>query len=225
MRRPLLSLFCLLAAPSLAGAQYGPGVGSPYRGPVDSRGHYARQMSGTTIEEWARRLESKDPRERLEAVQNFGQSEDARAVTYLLKAVEDTDARVSVRAVDFLGDRRAADAAPLLAQKLFVAGAPPLLHQHVLAALGKIGDTRSSRPILDFIQQDNDAASRGTAMYTLGEIGDISARDDLQKLRDAERDPRVRQIAEEALAKLGESGRPKSDTFVPPSNALVPPVR
>src|SRR5438034_140201 len=94
-------------------------------------------------------------------------------------------------------------AAPLAeAQYGGPAAAPPLLHQHVLAALGKIGDTRSTRPILDFLAQDSNAETRGTAVYTLGEIGDISVRDDLKTLRDRERDPRVQQIADEALAKL-----------------------
>jgi HEAT repeat protein len=213
----------------VARAQFGqdpyPSPQTPYRAPVDSRGRLEREQRGNDVEQFAKRLESSDPADRIEAVEDLGLSSDSRAVNYLLKAVGDPDPRVQVLAVDFLGDRRSTDAAPLLVQKLFLTGAPQPFRLHLLAALGKIGDPRSSRPILDFISQEANADTRGTAIYTLGEIGDISVRQDLQRVRDGENDPRVQKVADDVLAKLGSGARPANDRFVPPSNALVPPLK
>ena len=217
----------VLGGVEVADAQYptGPPPVSPYRAPADSRGRLQREQRGTDVQQFAKRLESDDPRERLEAVEDIGLSADTRAVTYLLKAVGDTDPRVQVRAVDFLGDRRAMDASPLLVQKLFLTGAPQPFRKHLLASLGKIGDPRASRPILDFISQERNADTRGTAIYTLGEIGDTSVREELEQIRAGEHDPRVRRVADEALAKLGSGGRPATDLFVPPPQGIVPPIR
>lgn len=219
----------VLGGVDVARAQFGqdpyPAPSSPYRAPVDSRGRLQREQRGTDVEQFGKRLDSSDPAERIEAVEDLGLSSDSRAVNYLLKAVGDSDPRVQVLAVDFLGDRRNSDAAPLLVQKLFLTGAPQPFRLHLLAALGKIGDPRSSRPILDFISQESNADTRGTAIYTLGEIGDISVREDLRRVRDGENDPRVQKVADDVLGKLTSGARPENDMFVPPSSALVPPLK
>jgi len=199
---------------------------SPYRATSpDGRGVYDRARDGGTVKDWAKLLESDDPKERMRGVDDLGQSADALAINYLLKALGDSDLRVQARAIDYLGARRSTDATPLLVQKLFLTGAPGPLRQRVLTALGRIGDPAASRPILDFLAQEPDADVRGTAIYALGEIGDLMIRDDLEKYGEKEKDPRVKHVVDEALAKISTVQRPAKQDFVPPSNSLVPPVR
>jgi hypothetical protein len=220
-RLALLSI--ALGSVPVARAQYGI---SPYHaGPPDTRGPYDRARDGGSVDDWAKLLDSADPKQRLRGVEDLGQSSDPRAVNHLLKAIGDADLRVQARAIDYLGALRASDATPLLVQKLFLAGAPRPLRQRVLTSLGRIGDPSASRPILDFLAQEQNADVRGTAIYALGEIGDVTIRDDLVKLGNEEKDPRVKRIVDEALVKIATLPRPVKKDFVPPSNSLVPPLK
>jgi len=206
-----------------AQAQYGP---SPYHaGPPDVRNPYDRARDGGNVDQWTRLLDSADFRQRLRAVEDLGQSPDPRALNPLLKAVGDPDLRVEARAIDYLGARRASDATPLLVQKLFLTGAPNALRQRVLTALGRIGDPSASRPILDFLGQEPSADVRGTGIYALGEIGDLTIREELRKLGDRESDPRLKQLVDEALMKIATLPRPEKKEFVPPSSGVVPPLK
>lgn len=217
-----LGLAALAVAPALLHAQ----ALSPYHaGPPDTRSRYEQLRYGATVEEWARRLESENPKERLGAIEDLGRTEDSRAVTYLLKATADADLRVQARAIEFLGARRSAEAIPVLTQKLFLTGAPAGLRQRVLTALGRIGDPSASRSILDFLGQEPDPDVRGTGIYALGEIADQSVRPDLQKLGERESDPRLKRLVDEALYKMATLSRPADRAFVPPSSAVVPPLR
>ena len=224
MRRLLGYASAALAiAAASAYAQYGV---SPYHaGPPDVRNRYDKAGDGGTVEQWTKLLDSDDPRQRLRAVEDLGESPDAHAVTPLLKAIGDSDMRVQARAIEYLGARRASDATPLLVQKLFLSGAPGGLRQRVLTSLGRIGDPSASRPILDFLAQEPDPDVRGTGIYALGEIGDMMIRDDLKKYGDAEKDPRLKKLVEEALLKISTLPRPEKKEFVPPSSGLVPPIK
>ena len=222
-RTSVLGVAILLVTRAVASAQYGV---SPYHtGQPDLRSPYAKSRDGSTVEQYARLLDSPDAKQRLLAVEDLGQSEDPHAINYLLKAIDDVDLRVEARAIDYLGSRRSADATPLLAQKLFFTGAPRALRQRILSALGKIGDPSASRPILDFVAQERNPDVRGTGIYTLGEIGDVTIRDDLQKLGEKESDPRLKQLVDEALVKMTTMPRPKKQDYVPPSAGVVPPLR
>jgi HEAT repeat protein len=213
----------VLAACAAASAQYGL---SPYHtGQPDLRSPFAKSRDGTSVEQYGRLLESPEVTQRLMAVEDLGQSEDPHAVNYLLKAIDDVDLRVQARAIDYLGARRSSDATPLLAQKLFFTGAPGALRQRILSALGKIGDPSASRPILDFISQERNPDVRGTGIYTLGEIGDVTIRDDLRKLGEKESDPRLKRLVAEALVKMTTMTRPPKQSYVPPSEAVVPPLK
>jgi HEAT repeat protein len=213
----------VLTAYTVASAQYGT---SPYHtGQPDLRSPDAKNRDGTSVEQFARLLDSPDVKQRLMAVEDLGQSEDPHAVNYLLKAVDDVDLRVEARAIDYLGARRSSDATPLLAQKLFFTGAPGTLRKHILSALGKIGDPSASRPILDFISQEHNPDVRGTGIYTLGEIGDVTIRDDLRKLGESESDPRLKRLVAEALVKMTTMPRPPKQSYVPPSEGVVPPLK
>lgn len=213
------ALLFWLAGPALA--QYGkPAEAAPPPDAPVERFRHAR--IGTSVEEWARALESRDSDRRLEVMDDLGRSTDSRAETYLLKAVDDPDARIQAKAIDYLGDRRAPDATSVLVRKLFMTGAPTGLRQHILSALGKIGDPKASRPIFDFVTHERSADVRGTGVYALGEIGDLAIREELEGYADDEPDPRVKHLVHEALVKIVRLPRPKEQVFVPPPDSIIP---
>lgn len=220
--RSILAL--VLAAAAVARAQYGtpPGAGPRSDTP---EAIYRHERNGQSFDQWVRVLESEHADRRLEVMDDVGRSSNSRAVDYLLKGLDDPDLRIQAKAIDYLGIRRAADATPVLVRKLFLTDAPSGMRQHILSALGKIGDPSASRPILDFVSQEKSPAVRGTGVYALGEIGDLTIRDDLKRLGDGEADPRVKHLVDEALAKMTTHPRPKSQTFVPPSDKLVPQLK
>jgi HEAT repeat protein len=208
-----------MTGPSVARAQLGL---NPYHaGPQDSRSPYAKALDGTDVDQWGRRLDSTNVKDRLLAVEDLGQSDSPRAVTYLLKAMGDKDLRVQARAIDYLGSHRASDATPLLVQKLYLKGIPTGLRQHVLTALGRIGDPSASRPILDYLSQEGNKDVRGTGIYALGEIGDVTVQEDLRKIADRESDARLKTLVDEALTKIT---RPPKQQYIPPPVAVDAPV-
>jgi len=219
------ALLRLLLAVSLLGFRPAAGQLDPYgqRAPRPMRHSYSGGPA-IDVERVGKRLDSEDSRERLEAVEQLGGSADSKAVTYLLKAIDDTDPRVQAKAIDFLGSRRSMEATSALVQKLFMVGGGSALRQRVLTALGRIGDSSASRPILDYLDREKNPDVRGTAIYALGEIGDLTVRDDLTKLEQTEEDPRLKRLVAEALIKIATVRRPKKQEYVPPSNNLIPPL-
>ena len=101
----------------------------------------------------------------------MSESTDPAAVAYLVQALGDPDMRVKAKAIDACGTLRATDATPVLVQQLFLRGTDPEVKQRILAALGKIGDPRAAKPIKEFLGRDLDHATRGTAIFALGDIG------------------------------------------------------
>ncbi len=221
MRASVVALWVAasLTGPSLARAQLG--INPYHAGPQDSRSPYAKALDGTDIDQWGHRLDSENVKDRLIAVEDLGQSDSPRAVTYLLKAMGDVDLRVQSRAIDFLGSHRASDATPLLVQKLYLKDIPKGLRQHVLTALGRIGDPSASRAIVDYLAQEGNKDVRGTGIYALGEIGDVTVQDDLRKMGDQESDVRLKSLVDEALTKIA---RPPKQQYIPPSVAVDAPV-
>lgn len=202
-------LFLARPAPAQYGGGGGPGSGLGFGGGDNTaRDRYNKAKSGANIEEWVRRLNDEDSGKRFDAVKSLGDSGDPKANTYLMQAVSDPDPRIQSKAVDYLGKIRASDATLFLIQRLFVNGTNEALRHRILLALGKIGDSRASRPILEFVQRDVDPDVRGTGIYAIGEIGDLSIRDDLQAFRDHEADPRLKRLADESLAKIASRQPP-----------------
>ena len=186
------------------------------------RQRYDRQTKGGSIEEFARDLRSEDPAERLKGVKSLSESADPKAVEYLVQALGDADMRVKAKAIDACGNVRAADATPVLIQQLFLRGTDPEVKQRLLAALGKIGDQRAAKPIQEFLGRDLDHATRGTAIYALGDVGDPESLEFLQTRERTEPHPTIKRIAREAEAKIlyqqamrkTEAHQPL-DTFLP----------
>jgi HEAT repeat protein len=203
----------LLAVASPVHAQYGGGTDSLLGGGTandvfSSAGdsgvvsRYNKAKNGANIQEWVRRLGDDDPANRLEAVKSLGNSNDPKAVDYLVQAVGDPDPRVEAKAVDYLGRNHAADATPFLIQKLFTVGTSQKLRHRILMSLGKIGDPRASEPILQYVMQDNNLDTRAAGIFAIGEIGDQSIREKLKLYAEIEENPALKQLANEALTKI-----------------------
>ena len=190
-------------------AQYGgaPGGGDTADlvnsgGTTDVVSRYNKATKGRNLTEWVKNLGDEDPVRRLEAVKSLGDSNDPKAIDWLIQAVNDPDPRVETKAVDYLGKLHAADSTPFLIQKLVTVGTRERLRHRIVMTLGKIGDPRASQALLQYVMQDGNADVRGAGIYALGEIGDQSIREDLQRFSNHEDDPRLKRLASEALIKI-----------------------
>jgi len=166
------------------------------------RQRYEKSTKGTSIEDFIKKFESSDPDTRLEAVKSLGASKDNKAIEYLIQALGDPDVRIQAKAVDELGVMRATEASPVLIQHLFLRTTDAPMKLRILAALGKIGDVRAARPIMEYLQRDLDPATRGTAIFALGDIGAPESADALSQIAQADQDATVRRLAGEALNKV-----------------------
>lgn len=188
----------------------------------------SKAQSGS-LDEAIRKLSDPDADKRLEGVRQLAASRDRKAVEYLIQSLGDSDLRIRVKAVGALGEMRAADATPVLVQHLFLRTSEPQMKQRILAALGKIGDPRAARPIMEFLQLDLDEAMRGTAIYALGEIGAGEAVGLLEHIANADADATVRRLAREAIAKVQyyqtakqREAKGPTETFLPKAAAPAP---
>lgn len=212
MRTRLTALtLAAVLVPTLASAQpIGPD------GVSKLRDRYRSPQNAQKLDDTLRRLQGDDVEERLTAVSALGEINEPKALEHLVAAASDPDARVRIKAIDTLGLVRAKDATPLLVQQLFMRDIDLGTKRRILACLGKIGDTRSTRPILDFLARDVDPAARGTAIFALGEIGDQSAVPALDAIAN-NGDERLQGLAREASRKIRERPAP---AFVPPALAI-----
>jgi HEAT repeat protein len=178
--------------------------------------------STTSIDDSVKNLKSEDAGKRLEAVKSLGASNDPKAVEYLIGALGDPDMRIEAKSVDMLGELRATDATQVLIQHLFLKTTEPQMKQRILAALGKIGDPRAAKPIVEFLQRDLDPATRGTAIYALGDIGSPDALVVLQQITDADKDATARRLAGEAANKVRQRQASVSKEAKGPSETFLP---
>ena len=201
--RPLLFVVGLLVI-GIVAATAGARAQEPTLGGRETlRDRYRNRGSGGgNVSEGARKLRSDNVSDRLEGIRVLAEADDPKAVEYLLSAASDGDIRVRIKAIDELGNLRATDATPLFIQQLFLRETEPAVQQRVLAALGKIGDPRSTRPICDFLSRDLDPSTRGTAIFALGEIGDSTALEVLTRLAANQQDPVTSRLADEAARKI-----------------------
>jgi HEAT repeat protein len=154
------------------------------------------------LDESTKNLRDEDAAVRLEAVKALAASQDKKAIEHLIEATADLDPRVKIKAIDALGTLRAADATPVLVQVLYMRESESWLKRRVLVSLGKIGDSRSARPITDFLSRDEDVRTRGTAIYALGEIGDPNSVPDLKRIGETASDETLQRLVRDAIAKI-----------------------
>jgi HEAT repeat protein len=166
------------------------------------RQRYEKNTKGASIDDYVRRFNSEDADKRLEGIKSLSESKDERVLEYLLQGLGDPDLRIKAKAIDALGNIRAAEATPVLIQHLFLRETAPLVKRRLLASLGKIGDTRAAGPIVEFLQRDLDPATRATAIYALGEIGSAEALEPLSQIERTEQHPAIRRLAGEAMHKV-----------------------
>ena len=186
-----------------------------------ARERYKKHTKGTSIDDFVRKMDSSDPEERLDGVRSLAESGNNDAIEYLVQALGDADMRVRCKAVDGLGNLRATEGAPVLIQHLFLRTTDPALKQRILAALGKIGDPQAAGPIAEFLQRDLSPQMRGTAIFALGEIGSAESLPSLERMAEAEKDPRLLRLVREATTKIRyHQAMLKSDAKEPPRNFL-----
>lgn len=163
---------------------------------------YERNTKGSSIEDFVRKMNSKDISERLTAIDSLTDSKDGRAIEYLLQALGDDDMRIKAKAIDALGKLRVTEATPVLIQQLFLRDTEDSVKKRILAALGQIGDERAAKPIAEFLQRDLDDSAAGTAIYALGEIGSPTSIDTLQNIGQTSTSPTLTRLARQAEAKV-----------------------
>jgi len=144
-----------------------------------------------------------DPTVRLEAVKALAEAnKDEDAIQHLIDATADADTRVRLKAIDCLGEARASAATPVLVQTLYLRDSQPWLKQRVLVALGKIGDPRAAKPIADFLERDDKDDIIGTAIFSLGEIGNEGSIPALQEIAQETNNDRLALLARDAIGKI-----------------------
>lgn len=172
---------------------------------------YKEASQGKSIDDYTKRLNDPDPATRLEAVKNLGESGSNDAIEYLIQATGDPDEGVMIKAIDYLGKLRATAATQILVQKLFMKDVPVPVQQRILVSLGRMGDVRAAAPIAEYLDRDTDPATKGTAIFALGEIGDHASIAKLQTIQtDPKADSHMQQLAGEAVAKINRRMSPST---------------
>ena len=143
-----------------------------------------------------------DPRVRAEALDKLRSVNEPKAQEILIQGLTDPDIRVKIRAIDILGAQQATLAVPLMNQQLFLRETQAVVKLHIVAALGRIGDSHGTLPVVGYLKQAPDDAARGTAVFALGEIGDPHATDILVQTVTNDKNPMVRKLAQESLEKI-----------------------
>ena len=179
------------------------------------RDRYEKPRQQQKLDESIRKFNEEDTQTRLEGVEGLGDNtEDAKAVEYLLRGAADANPSVRIKSIDVIGDNRVKQAVPLLVQQLFMRDTTLATKQHILAALGKVGDTHATQPILDFLARDVDPSVRGSAVYALGDIGDKTALPTLERMAKQTTDENFRGLTLAAIRKIEQKPAP---SVVPPA--------
>lgn len=209
-------LLGLATAPATARAQFS-GMGPGAMGPGAQQDMLGSLMQNSTtasakgpgnktpdqlIQEATKGMADVDPRVRAEALDKLRYVNDPKAAALLMRGLVDSDLRVKMRAVDILGAQGMNPAVPLMTQELFLRDTPAVLKLHIVAALGRIGDSHGTLPVIEYLKQANDDRGRGTAVFALGEIGDPRANGVLVQTVTNDKSAMVRKLAQEALEKI-----------------------
>ncbi len=206
-------LLALAMSPAAARAQFGgmgagPGVGGEpnMMGNMMQGAQSVQKAGGETPEQLMKEakkgMADADPRVRAEALDKLRGVNNPKGQEMLIEGLTDPDIRVKIRAIDVLGAQQAAAAVPLMTQQLFLRETPAVVKLHLVAALGRIGDSRATLPIVAYLKEAPNDQSRGTAVFALGEIGDPHASDVLVQTVTNDKNPMVRKLAQESLEKI-----------------------
>ncbi len=177
------------------------------------------------ITDTKKKLEDVDPRVRVAALDQLEWANLPEANAMLMRAMNDRDLRVKVKAIDVLGIHQFKDAVPPMSQELFLRDTPDVVKLHLVAALGRIGDQAGMLPVMNYLQTQTDERARGTAVFALGEIGNSKAIDTLTQVIGSDQSAMVRKLAQEALAKIdGELPSVHSEELAAQRNKRAEPT-
>jgi len=203
----LLALAMPLAAAhaQFGGSGMGPGAGAGNMMSKMMQGGQKGQetKSPDQLEQDATKgMSDADPRVRAEALDKLRSINDPKAQQILLQGLTDPDIRVKIRAIDILGAQQASIAVPLMTQQLFLRETQAVVKLHIVAAFGRVGDSRGTLPIVAYLKEAPNDQARGTAVFALGEIGDPHATDVLVQTVTNDKNSMVRKLAQESLEKI-----------------------
>ena len=233
-----LALGVALAIPELAFAQYGgQGIGSAlssnpmsHQGQVkpgvdDMQGNAATETPFKVIKDVKLGLKDADPTVRVTELERLRFLQDPEVNQILTNSISDPDVRVKIKAIDILGAREANDAVTPMSTMLFLRSTEPIVKLHLVAALGRIGDTQGVLPVMQYLGEDQDERGRGTAVFALGEIGSDKATPLLNAVVAQDQSPMVRRLAKEALQKVsGEMPTERAKTVAEASTKANQPT-
>jgi HEAT repeat protein len=233
-----LALGVALAIPRLAFAQYGgQGIGSALSsnpmshqsqvkpGVDDMQGNAAAETPFKVIKDVKLGLKDADPTVRVTELERLRFLQDPEVNQILTNSISDPDVRVKIKAIDILGAREANDAVTPMSTMLFLRSTEPIVKLHLVAALGRIGDTQGALPVMQYLGEDQDERGRGTAVFALGEIGSDKATPLLNAVVAQDQSPMVRRLAKEALQKVsGEMPTERAKTVAEASTKANQPT-
>src|SRR5271170_2602999 len=239
--RNLFAAFALavaLAVPHLALAQYGgQGLGSAlsanplsHQGQVkpgvdDIQSNAATETPFKIIKDVKLGLKDADPEVRVSELEKLRFLQDPEVNQILIDSLSDPDVRVKVKTIDILGAREANAAVTPMSTMLFLRSTEPIVKLHLVAALGRIGDTQGVVPVMQYLGEDQDERGRGTAVFALGEIGSDRAVPLLNAVVAQDQSPMVRRLAKEALQKVsGELPTERAKTVAEASKDQLQPT-
>ncbi len=211
----IFALGAVLAVPHQAAAQYGgQGLGSALSGNAMShQGQVkpgvddltSRAMTETPfkiIKDVELGLKDADPSVRVSELTKLRYLQDPGVNPILMTSMSDPDVRVKIKAIDILGSREANAAVPTMSRMLFLRSTEPIVKLHLVAAVGRIGDSQGTLPVMQYLGEDQDERGRGTAVFALGEIGSDAAVPLLNKVIAEDQSQMVQRLAKEALQKI-----------------------
>jgi HEAT repeat protein len=227
-----LALGGALAVPHLAHAQYGgQGLGSALSsnpmshqsnvkpGVDDMQSRAMQETPFKIIKDVKLGLKDANPEARVSELEKLRNLQDPEVNQILIDSMSDPDVRVKVKAVDILGAREANDAVTPMSTMLFLRSTEPIVKLHLVAALGRIGDSQGVVPVMQYLGEDQDERGRGTAVFALGEMGSDKATPLLNAVVAQDQSQMVRRLAKEALQKVsGELPTERAKTVAEASN-------
>lgn len=188
-----------------------------------ARQRYEKAGKSTNLQGVSRSMQSDDPMERLKGLRDLTSLEDEHAVDLLVQALGDNDMRVRAKAIDSCAELRATAATPVLVQQLFMRQTSEPLKRRILAALGKIGDSGAVKPIMELLDQDLDPATRGTAIFALGDLGAADSLPLLDSIAQREDDRTLQRIATQAATKVRYAQAQRANEVDQPLNSFLRP--
>ncbi len=209
----LLSLTIgVLAAPALSAfAQVGSPLGNDammHQGPMgqaagigDLQKRAETETPYAIVKDAKKAMDDGDPEVRVKGLKSLRNVQNPEVNGILMRGLIDPDIRVKIKAIDILGEREVSDAVTQMSQMIFLRSTEDAVKLHLVAAMGRIGDARGTLPVMQYLEEQGDERSRGTAVFALGEIGDAQATDILTKVATEDHSDLVRRLAQEALEK------------------------